>query len=389
MPDVPRELGKTLETFNRLSSELAAGYRELEARAARLEAQLQDSQHQKLMLADRLSVLIDSLPGAVLVLDRHGRIRQANPTAAEWFGGQVSDSTWHEVLAGCEGRPADDAHELTLSNGMTISVHRSEVPGRRETIILLTDMTEQRRLQAELERNKRLATVGEMAARVAHQVRTPLSVASLYVAQITDRADDDVAGSARKIADQLDKLDRMTEDMLAFVRTGHAPASGFALASLADDVGNECGKIKPSQCAVRSSVASRIVEADPQLRGDRDALCGAICNLVENAWQAGADRVDVEFLPDDKRHDFILVRVSDNAGGIPAADRHSIFEPFVSGRSSGTGLGLAVARSTFNAHGGALQLEKSDARGSVFLAGLPMCERAENRGLPQSQEALA
>ena len=381
MSDSPSELGRTLESFNRLSAELTAGYRRLEERAARLESQLGSSQREKLRLAGRLSALIDSLPGAVVVLDEHEQVRQSNATADRWFGAEATGLAWSELLSWCEAAPATDSHELTLPDGRIVSVSRSRSADRRETVVLLTDVTLDRQLQAELHRNRRLVSMGEMAARAAHQVRTPLSVALLYIGQVETDAGlpDDLRPSVEKITRQLHRLDHMTRDMLVFVRAPDSASSNLSLRDLLDDVTDLAHAGKPEKARFEC-IPDAVSPDDVVIRGDRHALSGALGNLVDNAWLAGADsatiRVDLTG-PDEQ---FLELRVADDGCGIAAEIQERVFEPFFSDSGNGTGLGLPVARSTLELHGGKLEIEKSDLSGTVFLARLPVDDRRTGIG---------
>ncbi len=379
MTETEHGIEQKLESFNRLSSDLIESYRGLEQRANRLERQLEKSRQEKLLLADRLAVLIDSLPGAVLVLDAGKRVVQANSVADQWFGGKVMGASWAGLLDRCGASCSPDEHELNLRDGRIVSVFNSHIPdpgatGEQGTIVLLTDISFHRRLQAELERNRRLAMMGEMIARVAHQFRNPLSAALLYAEQIR-AADNDAEMRKRwtdKVLGRLAMLDRMTSDMLEFVATDPVRGARTGLAELVDQVIELVEATRPTHAGFRYRVDPGLDNDNIRLHGDCHALGGAICNLVENGWQAGADRIELRFRPSRTGCGFFDILIRDNGPGIEPQLRERIFEPFFSGRrKGGTGLGLAVARSVFEAHGGELHLEQSDAEGTLFIARLP------------------
>ena len=177
-------LESSYTAFNRLSEELSSAYLGLAERAAGLEAELARSRHEKERqreekehLADRLAALLDSLPGGVVVYASAGCVTASNAVARDWFGADLQDRRWDELLASGNLRRLDDGRELEAADGRQLVMSQRYVPGREETIVLLTDVTEERRLQAEVEQSRRLATMGEMAARLAHQIRTPLAKA--------------------------------------------------------------------------------------------------------------------------------------------------------------------------------------------------------------------
>ena len=275
----------TFEAFDRLSSELTRAYRTLVAHAETLERQLADSRREKARLADRLGALLDSLPGAVVVFGPDGVVREANAAAFEWLGRDPGDGgPWDRLRREYADPDARAADEIEWLPGRVLTVSRRFVAGRGETVLLLTDVTEQRRLQRELEQHRKLATMGEMAARLAHQLRTPLATALLYAGPLADGGLDAERRQrfAGRVRARLRDLDRMTGDMLGFVRGAAHAVERFSLAELLADVraalapGGDAGR----RLDVRPDAAPAA-----HLAGDRDALRGALCNLAENAWQ--------------------------------------------------------------------------------------------------------
>lgn len=375
MTEPASRLEEAFGAFNRLSEELAGAYRDLEQRAAGLAEELARSRREKERqraekerLADRLSALIDSLPGGVVVLDEDGLIRESNAAARQWLGEDIGGEKLSAVLA----RAVDDAtvgdDELILGDGRQLTLSEQTVEGGRETIVLFTDVTEQRRLQARLDHNRRLAAMGEMAARLAHQVRTPLSSALLYASHLTDRQ----LGAERRrrfgqrLVERLRDLEHMTRDMLGFVRGGCGPTETISLAELVTDLGRTLGVDENTGARLR--ICNEAAHA--RIQADRQALVGALCNLVENAWQAGEDvRVQLWTRCDDEG--MVQLEVRDDGPGIDPGDQSRIFEPFFTRRPGGTGLGLAVARSVAEAHQGDLQLTSRPGRGSCFMLQIP------------------
>lgn len=375
MTEPAKRLEEAFGAFNRLSEELAGAYRDLEQRAAGLSEELARSRREKERqraekerLADRLGALIDSLPGGVVVVDADDRIRESNAPARQWLGEDIEGERLSAVLArACSGPAAED--ELLLADGRRLTLSQRLVEAGGETIVLLTDVTEQRRLQARLDRNRRLAAMGEMAARLAHQVRTPLSSAMLYASHLTDRrlSAERRTRFGQRLIERLRDLEHMTRDMLGFVRGGNGPTETLAVEELIEDV---------RQSLAGALGGGAVLEVEHRagracLQGDRQSLAGALCNLVENAWQAGGKGVRVQLRTRCDNTGSVLLEVRDDGPGIDPADRARIFEPFFTRRAGGTGLGLAVARSVAEAHGGDLRFSSPADGGSRFILELP------------------
>ena len=174
-------LEQAFAAFNAHSAQLEDAYRELKSQvgvltrelaAARRERERQQAEKQR--LARRLDGLLGALPGGVLVLDGDGRIFECNTAATALLGEPLLEQRWQDVVTRAGAVLADG--ELTLANGRRVGISRRRLDGEPGHILLLTDVTETRRLQALLARNERLSEMGEMAARLAHQIRTPLSL---------------------------------------------------------------------------------------------------------------------------------------------------------------------------------------------------------------------
>ncbi|MDT8438394.1 MAG: ATP-binding protein [Wenzhouxiangellaceae bacterium] len=375
-------LQQRIDAFQRLSREVSGAYRALEQRAAALEDELARSRREKERqrlekerLAERLAALIDSLPGAVLVLDDSERVRESNALARDWFGDALTDQSWSALIAASALSEAEGGRELHGEHGRILSVSRRDLDDAGEAVVLVTDISEQRRLQRELEQNRKLATMGEMAARLAHQLRTPLSTAMLYASHLGGLALDRSrrqAFSDRLIA-RLRELDRMTRDMLGFVRGPSAEHAPLYFAPLADSLRAALEGAQPDGNVLE---IGPLPAAPAGLHADAQALIPALGNLVENAWQAGARRVRLSV--DADADGYWRLGLTDDGPGIDRDLAERVFEPFYSARPGGTGLGLPVARSVAEAHGGSLCLaERQPPRGARFEFRLPAARTSQ------------
>ena len=369
-----RELEQAFAAFNESSAQLQGAYRELEQRVDVLSAELAEARSERLAqlaekerLADRLQGLLETLPGGVVVLDGAGIVREHNPGALELLGEPLLGRPWREVLERATARASES--ELELADGRLASVAARTLPAGAGSIILLADVTEQRRLQAFAERNARLSQMGEMSARLAHQTRTPLTAAVLYASQLAHAGAEPgrVQRYAQKILAQLRLLERMVNDMLCFARGASAGDEDVDLRAMFEELKQT---IAP-QLGARASLQALPVPAGTVLRGSREALGGALLNLIDNALRAAGDdaRVELEARPDAAGG--VTIYVHDNGPGVPDALRQKIFEPFYTLRSNGTGLGLAVVQSVARAHGGSARVEARAGGGASFSIHVP------------------
>jgi len=337
-----------------------------EARSGRMEQLLE-----KERLGNRLALLLESLPGAVIVLDGDGIIVECNNRAVEVLGRPLIGLTWSEVVEREFGAVRDSAGELRLPDGRWLALSRRPLGPEPGEILLLTDVTETRRLQETAERQSRLSSMGEMTARLAHQIRTPLASALLYVSQIEQGATEPALTrrfAGRAIA-KLRELKQMINDMVVFAGGGRGTAERFPVAALLEDVAEAAAPHTPG---VPAAAVVTVVMAEPGLTmsGNRPALAGALTNLVQNALQMAGDTARVELGAARTDAGEIWLTVTDNGPGVDEALRDRIFEPFFTTRRQGTGLGLAVVRSVAGAHGGSVSVE-NHGDGATFLLRLP------------------
>lgn len=364
------ELTVAFRTFNELSSALEASYRDLEKQVARLNAELAQARRERIRqleererLATRLQQLLSALPAGVIEVDAEGRVHEANPAAERMLGQPLVDRDWREIEPLLGEQPY--VHEVALASGRRVGVVRRELEGG--AIVLLTDVTEAALVRDLLERHRRLATLGEMAARLAHDVRTPLAAALLYASRLGAEhvEDGDRREIAGKVVGRLRHLESLVADMLAFARGGGACLVRCDVGALLEGVAQSLA----SRLGERAQLRIRTLAPGLAVRGNPEALVGAIVNLATNALDAGGDDARVEIVASlvDGRAE---IRVRDNGPGVPPEHRERIFEPFYTTRPSGTGLGLAVVRSVAVAHGGVVELEDS-ARGACLVVRLP------------------
>ena len=222
----------------------------------------------------------------------------------------------------------------------------------------------------ELARRERLSALGEMAAKLAHQLRTPLAAALLYVGHLTrpQLDDDDRLRFATKAMARLHYLERLVADMLAFVKGAQGVRSRFPVRDLLGDL----MQITEAQAAAQG--VNLILDdqvGDLTLEADRQALSGALTSLIENALQASRPGLSVHVIAHANAGPFVVFQVEDEGEGIAEEARARLFEPFYTTRSEGSGLGLAIVKQTADAHGGWVEVESMPGAGSRFSLYVP------------------
>jgi two-component system sensor histidine kinase FlrB len=365
------ELQAAFLAFGSVSEQLAGAYEALRTQVAQLHIQLGEARAGKEHLAARLSALIEGLPGGVLVLDARGDVKESNPAALALLGEPLLGQSFSAVLARAAVRTSGIGEHTELRSGRFVNLSRRELAEGGE-VVLLADVTESHLMNVFLTRQQRLVTLGELAAGLAHQIRTPLAAALLYASQMTlpGRAAEDLSRCSQKTVTSLKQLDRLVNDMLAFAHGGAARET-VSVSALLEQVAQW---LRP---ALRSGARLTIRTAAPGLtvRANAPSLVSAVLNLATNALQTSTGDLHLELLgrrTDEGRAEIV---VSDDGPGVPLHLRERIFEPFFTTRARGNGIGLAIVKSVVEAHAGGVRLAQTP-RGATFIIDLPAEETA-------------
>jgi len=366
------ELEKAFSLFNRLSGELQGAYEQLQERVAALTGELEDARRARQRATDeaqrtaeRLRSLLATLPAGVVVVDEAGVIQDCNRVAVDILGSDLLGRSWQSVARSVLENQSPAGGDWRTRDGRRVALATSQLEEQAARIILLTDVTETRGLQELVSRNQRLSAIGKMAASLAHQIRTPLAGALLYLSQCRSRRDDAERSTLlEKGIDRLRHLDLLVQDMLVFAR-GRGAGERVRIAELFRDVYDAAMAVKPAGAHLIVHGTDALVELD----GNRTALTAALTNLINNAFESLPNVVVT--LKAQLRGDRVEFTVQDNGPGIAPSIQSRVFEPFFSTRPAGTGLGLAVVKTVTEAHGGALALDSAPDRGTRIELDLP------------------
>lgn len=375
-----QELEEAFALFNATSEQLAQSYNALQHQVVELTQELAQARSERLLqlaekerVADRLARLLTLLPAAVLVLDQMGKITEANATAQYWLNVPLQGNYWQQVLASV-GVQSEVAGDWLLPDQRILNVSETPLDKALGKIVLLMDVTEQRTLASQLSQHQRLRSMGEMAASLAHQIRTPLAAALLYASQLSlpNVTEDKRAQMSDKILARLRHLEHLVTDMLQYAKGGQSGSSRIQVNEWLQQVIQVC------ETALQSSGSQLQVDQwleGQQVQGDIDALITAVQSLVMNAIDVVKTGAKIHIFA-QAQADWIKVCVGDEGPGIDASLHEKIFEPFYTSRAQGTGLGLAVTRAVVQAHHGRVTVNSRLGQGAEFCIWLPKWEEA-------------
>jgi two-component system sensor histidine kinase HydH len=204
-------------------------------------------------------------------------------------------------------------------------------------------------LEAKAVRDERLVALGGMSSVLAHEIRNPLASLKGHAQLLVEGLEGKPKAKAERVVTEAVRLEVLTTSLLDFVRDGPIERKETTARELVDRALADLDKSR-----VEVSIAESAA-----LSVDAERLARAIHNLVDNALKADEGKIELSVDRD-------VITVRDHGPGIPPSERARIFEPFVTTRTRGTGLGLAVARRIAEQHGGSLEGENHPGGGAVF-----------------------
>jgi PAS domain S-box-containing protein len=365
-------VGFVVDTFHELVSKLKEKEKELEVLKKLAEQRAGDVESYN-------RNILQSVPSGVISFDKDLRIKSMNASAEKILGVKAEDT----IERNCEelfknpiakllkdGKSIErgevqyklsDGRELWL--GLTFSPLRDSEGKEIGSILVFTDLTELKAFESQAELRKRLSSLGEMSAGIAHELRNPLGVIAGYTKLLSRKADAGLIPTVEAISKEIEVMDRIISDFLSFARPVELTLS----------------KINLSE--VISSCVSSIAGADGNIEilldidksvfvpGDEILLRQAFTNLIQNAIEAMKDGGKLIFGFADSGG-YAEITVSDTGHGIPEGIKDKIFLPFYTTKEKGTGLGLAIVHKIITSHAGTIRII-STSSGTTFRLKLP------------------
>lgn len=321
----------------------------------------------------QLGQIIDSMPTGMIMLDGNGIVVKINHIASQFLDEPILGQAWFDVIRRSFKPRADDWHEVSLNDGRRVKLEITALGDQPGQLIMITDLTETRLLQDKLGQLQRLSSLGQMVSKLAHQIRTPLSAAMLYGANLKNKK---LAATERdnfqeKLMSRLTDLEQQVNDMLLFAKSGAQQV--VAPVSINDIIEQSVDALAAIIDKAQAKVLVSTCPDNCHVLGNRSALAGAVQNLIDNSLQVIKHNAVIE-VSCYCQQQYAYISVKDNGKGISAALSDKIFEPFYTSRAQGTGLGLAVVKSVANAHQGEVHLLSKPEQGAHFCIKLPLLE---------------
>lgn len=328
----------------------------------------------------RYRLLFDHSPDLVLTVDFDGVIHSTNHTARRRLRQLAPELEGRELAEIFHANTADEVRQLfndsvsgsldrrfVLADDRVVLLRAAPVPGPDYLLqVVLRDVTSRVRMEEELERSRRLAAVGHLAAGVAHEINNPLTVMQLRIDLLREQSDDaDLRGQLRVVRDHIQRVARIVQNLQTFARPKPTETVALRVVELIN-AARDLAAVPLEGILVVLDVPENL-----HVLGDPGSLEQVFVNLLVNAADAmsGTGRVTVDALSAGDR---VQINVRDQGPGIPAELFDELFVPFTSSKQHrGTGLGLAIAWSLVNEHDGSITASNLPRGGACFTVVLP------------------
>ncbi len=337
--------------------------------------------------------IVESLTSGLATLDADGKVSFWSRAAEEITGFRWDDLRGKKFLdifpdakgkligdAGMKSRDSQPwrwemkflpANGMERTLGFSVSPLREKEKGRPGTMIIFQDLTRYREMEEQVKRADRLAAVGELAARMAHEIRNPLTSISGAIEVLGGE-------TALKEKDQrlmqivlreTDRLNQLLTDFLIFAKPNMPQFEEVGI----DQLLQETSDLFSKSLGDRGAKVVLELEQGVTLQGDPKHLSQMLWNLLKNAQEALGGKGEIHVaLKKGARESVTTIEIRDRGPGIPANLMDRIFQPFVTTKARGTGLGLAMVRRIVEEHGGSISVESAPGEGTTFRVKLPV-----------------
>ena len=389
------ELGVLVRSFNTMTTQLRDSRSQIDEFTRNLQQAVQELERRRQLM----ETVLESIPTAVLSLDASGAILRANSAVARIFGGaRVAAPTMADLLGVDAHRVVQQLMRRSLRMGVVsreietvvagsvlhLAVTVSALGPRRANagyIVVLDDLTE-------LLRAQKSAAWQEVARRIAHEIKnplTPIQLSAQRLSRFLERRGESGAGAAndpeltsltqecsRLIEREVGALAALVNEFSQFVRFPTAKLASVSANTIVHEALDVfAGRL--DGIAIKSS----LTEALPAIRADAALLRSVVVNLIDNAAEALEDLPVREILLTTRvrpESDSVEICVADTGHGISPEDKDKLFLPHFSTKDRGTGLGLAIAARIVAEHGGSIHVEDNFPTGSRFRIELPIAD---------------
>jgi two-component system sensor histidine kinase PilS (NtrC family) len=334
--------------------------------------------------------IIESVSTGIITIDLDGHVKSFNRAAEEITGVKFSDVRDKSIDAVFPGFPLGlndedriiNRHEIVIpgrdDQDMILGFSISSLVDRKErrlgNIVIFQDLTAHKAMERQMEQNKRLALIGEMAAGLAHELRNPLAslYGSIQMLNKNLKLDDTNERLMKIVLRGRDQLENLVKNFILLARPSLGDREQINIQDVIDDVleslryapdWHEHIKVEKNGCQGASTYGNKTEV--------RQTLWNLVLNAVQSMPDGGRLKIQTSLVSPDNGQKYVEIRITDTGSGIEANDSGKVFEPFYTTKEGGSGLGLAIVNRIVESHGGSIKIESERDKGTSCTVLLP------------------
>ncbi|MCK5547954.1 MAG: PAS domain S-box protein, partial [Thermoplasmata archaeon] len=339
--------------------------------------------------------ILESSPDAIIVTNMKGRIVECNRSSLNVFGcstkSELIGKNGLDMLAPNERQRGEEALKMTLEEGYSMTKEQicmttdgHEFPAEVSAgalrdlsnrpigfVTTIKDISQRTKAEEELLQSQKLASIGQLAAGVAHEINTPLTNISLMTENLMKRTNDpEIMGKLKGISEQQMFAANIVKDLLSFSRKTTPEIKNV---NLNDAVAGSISLLK-EQMPELIKIIKDFQPDMPDIKADPEQLQRVFTNIIDNAVDAMPKGGKLTIATAKKNNGCVEMRFMDTGTGIPREDIGRVFDPFFTKKSGqlGTGLGLSICHGIVRAHNGTIEVESEEGKGTTFIINLPV-----------------
>jgi two-component system sensor histidine kinase HydH len=328
--------------------------------------------------------VIESIPVGIVTLDSMDRVVSCNRKTEEILGrafNELQGKNINDAFPGCRIESSDICNaildystECSTGDGRNVPIKiggssllnsEGDVIG---TVLVIRDMSMIRDMELQLERSRRMAALGKMAAGIAHEIRNPLGTLRGFAHFFGSQAgaSEESTGYAELMKSEVDRLNQNVSGLLQFAR----PREPNLVDTNLDKLISKTVALMESDFSKQTLNFHWQCNTDIVVKVDPDLILQVLMNLLKNSINATPLGGEVSLSASEDDH-HVRIAVSDNGNGMTEQEREKMFDPFFTTRKTGTGLGLAVSHQIIEQHSGTFEVKTAQGEGTTVTIVLP------------------
>jgi two-component system, NtrC family, sensor histidine kinase HydH len=332
------------------------------------------------------SNIIQNVSDAIVVIDEKKRIKVFNQAAENIFqvkGGEVTGSVFGKILLGqdCENKLLSSSQMEQVEcqvqqQNKTLLVSKSKYideDNSVNTVLVIRDLTEQKKLEAQIQRKERLFAMGELASGVAHEIRNPLNAIGTIVQQLDKDFEPknnnvEYHQLAKIVVKEVFRINETIQDFLRFSRPEPIVTESFYLDKFFKYIRQQYQPMLDEH----KIQLTLLLKWKGEVSWDRRQMQQVFVNLIQNAIDAMPDTGKLSIAVEKLEGDEMEISVADTGAGISENIQSNIFNLYFTTKAKGTGIGLSIVQRIIYEHGGVISVESRQGEGTVFLIRMPI-----------------